>query len=383
MVARALSLLVAAIVLSKAALADAGHVLNYSLGATLIQDSNIFRLAPGVDPQTAIGASDRGDMLTTTTAGLSAEKEIGLQRLKLDMQLSQSRYRKFRRLDNDGHSVVANWSWAVGSRLHGELSSSRRTALSGFAQTASTTRNLNTATTHSASLYLKLAADWEAFGVAGNNTSANSAVENQAASYQSHTTEGGLRYTSPAGHQLSVLQRQVRSALVREDSLIANGTWAYSAMTQLSGSLGRLRRHVDAGTVPDSSGAIGTLNLNWAPLAKTRFNLALRQEIIPALTDYATSTSVRGAALGVTWTPTAKTTLLFSRERSVTLYSSDPAVTTIPREDRLRGGSLSLSYQPERALALTVGLRDESRDSSQSAFGYRDRQGTFSAQFSF
>ena len=141
-------------VMPAAAQADAGNVVNYSLGAALTLDANLFRLAPGADPLTAIGSSDRSDTLTTTSFAIAADKQIGIQRLKLDMQLSNARYRCFRRLDNDSYNLSGTWARALGHRLHGDLSSSRKTALSSFDAIASTARNINTATTQSASACL-------------------------------------------------------------------------------------------------------------------------------------------------------------------------------------------------------------------------------------
>lgn len=365
------------------ALADAGDVVNYSLGALVTRDANLFRLAPGVDPQAAIGSGDKSDTLTTTRLGVTADKQIGIQRLKLDMQLSNVRYRQFRRLDNDSHNLSAAWSWALGQRLHGDLSTSRNTALSGFDESASTSRNIQTTTAHRASLNMKLAANWELFGVLGRNNSVNSAADRQAASADSRSVETGIRYAAPAGHQLSLRQRKARSALVSEDGLNAGGAWVASAMTRISGDIGRLRRQAENGTGGDSSGATGRLGLDWTFSPKTQLNLALRQEVSAAASNFSATNTIRGVSLGASWAPTATTSLQLSFDRSATRYGNDPAAAVAAREDRLRNGGLTLSYRPHRSLALSLSLRDEARDSNLAAFTYRDRLATVSAQFSF
>jgi exopolysaccharide biosynthesis operon protein EpsL len=363
--------------------ADAGDVVNYSLGATVTRDANLFRLAPGVDPQTAIGSSDTGDSVTTTTVGVTADKQIGIQRLKLDMQLSSSRYGKFRRLDNDGHNLSGNWAWAVGSRVRGDLSASRKTALSGFDESASTSRNINTTTATGASVNLKLAADWEAFGVLNRNNSVNSAADRQAAAADSRSVETGIRYTAPAGHQLSLRQRRARSALVREDGVNAGAVWVASGLTRLSGDIGRTRRQTEGSTAGDSSGATGRLGLDWTLTPKTQLNMSVRQEVSAAASNFSATNTVRGASLGASWAPTATTSLQFSLDRSSILYGNDPTVAFTGREDRLRNIGLTLSYRPHRSLNLSLALRDEARDSNLAAFIYRDRLATVSAQFSF
>ncbi|KAF0161676.1 MAG: hypothetical protein FD157_4117 [Rhodocyclaceae bacterium] len=368
-----------------AAQAQAGRTLTltYSLGAAVTHDANLFRLAPSVDPLTAIGSSDKSDTLTTTSIGVVADKELGIQRLKLDMQLGKSRYRQFRRLDNDHYQISATWHWALGRRLHGDLTSSRKTSLTGFDDSGLTTRNMNTLTTRSGSAYLQLAPDWDLFGVLSTNESANSAADRQAAGYVSHGTELGLRHSSPNGHQFTLRRRQGRSAVVRQEDVEASGTWAFSGISRLSGGLGRSRRQTEGVATSDSSGATGRLALDWTPSAKTQLNLAARQEISPAPNNYSTNTVVRGIALGAAWAPTAKTALQLSLDQSTRSYGADPTIGAAPREDRMRNTGLTFSYRPDSTLSLNLSLRDEARDSTLAQFTYRDRLATAAVQFAF
>ena len=73
----------------------------------------------------------------------------------------------------------------------------------------------------------------------------------------------------------------------------------------------------------------------------------------------------------------------FSLDQSATRYANDPATIAVPREDQVRNVGLTLSYRPDRALSLSLSLRDEVRDSNQAAFTYRDRLATASAAFAF
>jgi exopolysaccharide biosynthesis operon protein EpsL len=363
--------------------ADAGDVINYSLGASVKRDDNLFRLAPGVDPRTAIGSSDASDTLTSTSVAVVADKQIGIQRLKMDMSFANTRYSQFRRLDNESYDVSGNWAWAVGQRLHGDLSAARKTALSSFDQIATTDRNINTVTSHSASVYLQVMPDWELFGVFGNTDSADSAAANQAASYSNRSTDTGIRYRARAGHQMTLLQRQVRSARVREEAVDASATWVYSPITQVSAGLGRVRRQVEGGAEADSSAATGNFAVGWVLSPKTQFNLAARQAVSAAASNYSTSTLVRSVTLGAGWATTAKTSLQVALDRSITRYTNDPAAIFSAREDRVHGSGLSLSYQPDRSLSLSLSLRAEARDSNQAAFAYRARMATVSAHFTF
>lgn len=365
--------------------ADAGRTLTltYSLGSTVTRDANLFRLAPDVDPLTAIGSGDRSDTVTTTSIGLIAEKELGIQRLKLDLQLSTSRYRQFRRLDNDNYNFSGTWKWALGRRLHGDLSSSRRTALTGFDDSPVTSRNINTLTVHSCNAHLEVAPDWDLFGAIGQNESLNSAADRQTSNYSSRSIDAGLRHTSAAGLQLTLLRRRVDSALVRQDSVEASGAYALSPMTRLSGALGRSRRQADNGATSESSGATGRLGLDWTPSPKAQFNLTARQDISAAASNFATTTLVRGLAFGAAWAPTEKVLLQFSADRSTRDYANDAVINASPRLDHLRNTGLTLSYRPDRTLSLNLSLRDEARDSNLTAFVYRDRLTAASLQFAF
>jgi len=365
--------------------ASAGRTLTltYSLGSTVTRDANLFRLAPDVDPQTAIGSRDRSDTVTTTNLGVVADKELGIQRLKLDLQLSTSRYRQFRRLDNDNYNFSGTWQWVLGRRLHGDLSSSRRTALSGFDDSPVTSRNINTLTVHSGNVHFQVAPDWDLFAVLTQNESMNSAADRQTSNYTSRMIDGGVRHVAAAGHQLTLLRRRVDSALVRQDDIEASGAYALSPMTRLSGAVGRSRRHTESGATGVSSGTTGRLGLDWTPSPKTQFNLAARQEISAAASNFSTSTVVRGLRVGAAWTPTEKTLLQFSADRSTREYANDPIAAATPREDRLRNAGLTFSYRPDRRLSLSLSLRDEARDSNLGAFTYRDRLSAASLQFAF
>ncbi len=262
--------------------ADTGQGINYSVGATLTHDDNIFRLAPRADPRTGTGSIVQSDSFATTSLGMVAYKEIGIQRLNLDVQVNRSRYQRFQYLDNDGHNISGNWAWAVGHRLRGSLSLSSKASLSSFDETNSLARNINTITAKSASAYLQVAPDWEVFGILGSEDSANSATSDQAASYATRNTETGLRYGARAGHQLSLSLRQSRSDLVRQDNLDVRSTWVYSGLTRLSAGFGGVRRRDESAGTSDSSGATGNLNVAWEMSPKTQFSLAAHRDVEPA-----------------------------------------------------------------------------------------------------
>ena len=383
---RGLATAAALALLPAAAHADAGQGINYSVGASLTHDDNLLRLPPGFDPAGALGAIQKSDTFSTTSLGLVAYKEIGIQRLNLDVQVNRSRYRRFTYLDNDGHNIVGSWAWAVGHRLRGDLSFSSKESLSSFEDTNTRVRNINTVTAQSASAYLQVAPDWVLFGILGNDDSTNSATSNQAAGYASRNTETGLRYSARAGHQLSLSLRQSRSDdQVRQDNFDVRSTWVYSGLTRLSAGFGGVRRRDESGggATSDSSGATGNLDVAWAMSPKTQFSLAARRDVEPAASNFSTNTLVRGATLGANWAPTVKTSLQFSLDRTITLYAADPSAATAPREDSVRGAGLTLSVRPDRVLSLSFSLRDETRDSNQARFSYRYLVATASAVFAF
>ena len=370
-------LLVSGLLLAAGA-AQAGRTLTltYSLGSTVTHDANLYRLAPGVDPQATIGSSDKSDTVTTTSIGIVADKEFGIQRLKLDLRLNNSRYRRFSQLDNEGYSHSGTWQWALGRRLHGGLSYSRSSQLSSFVDTLQTSRSINTRTAYRGNAHFQVAPDWDLFGGLGQEESVESAANRQSSNYTNHTFDAGLRHASTAGHQLALLWRRIDSEETRQDDIEVSGVYAWSAMTRLSGAVGRSRRLADGSA---SSGATGRLNLDWNPSPKLRFNLAARQEISAAANDFSTTTDARGLVFGASWAPTSKTRLQFSLDRTTKKYTND----TFPRLDHLRNIGLALFYQPDHWLSLSLSLRDEDRDSNLPGYTYRDRLAAAALQFAF
>jgi hypothetical protein len=100
-------------------------------------------------------------------------------------------------------------------------------------------------------------------------------------------------------------------------------------------------------------------------------NLTAKREIGGNSDEVATYVVTRRLTFAPSWTPTAKTRLQLSLERSHRSFAGDP------------GFVLTASYAPHRSLLLSVSLNDEKRDSNYPGLVYNDRTTYVSAQFSF
>ena len=120
-----------AVCLATASWADEGDVLNLNASATYLRDSNLFRLAPSVDPA-SVGLSGRSDNITATTLGLNFNKEFSLQHIIANINVVDTRYQRNGYLDFQAVNYDAKWLWAAGIRWTGELSLDRTESLNSY-----------------------------------------------------------------------------------------------------------------------------------------------------------------------------------------------------------------------------------------------------------
>ncbi|HBA09745.1 MAG TPA: hypothetical protein DCW48_09485, partial [Methylotenera mobilis] len=78
--------------LSTPVLADEQDALNFSAGAAVTFDDNLFRLPDSADTRQSIGKSSRSDRILITNAGIKIDKPYSLQRFQLDLNLIDNRY---------------------------------------------------------------------------------------------------------------------------------------------------------------------------------------------------------------------------------------------------------------------------------------------------
>ena len=383
-----------------AARADRGDVVNFSVAASQTHDDNVFRLTPTTDPLQAIGSTERDDTTTTTTVGVTVDKTIGRQRLKLDTQLSAVRYRRFRLLDHEPNQIDATWLWQFGNRLHGELGSSRKQSMSGFGDFRTPVKNIKTLETRSGSIYLQFGAYWEGFVGAVRGVSENSNAAQITGDSRTETKETGLRFGPASGNWLRWKLRQsdarypnqqftagsrVDNSYLQRD-IEMEGSWQLTGASRVSGMVGQSRRRHDDVPARDYSGPTGRIAWDWQPTGKSLLNVTARRSLSGNSDDVANYVVTRGLVVAPSWYPTAKTSVQLSLERSQRDFGGDPGfiLTAAPkREDDIRATTLSASYAPHRALSLSLSLRDEKRESNIAGLAYRDRTTYLSAQFSF
>jgi hypothetical protein len=72
--------------------ADAEDTLNFLVGATVVRDSNVFRLSSGTDPRSVGLTTGKSDTISTAQLGLRVDKTWSQQRLQLDATTTNHRY---------------------------------------------------------------------------------------------------------------------------------------------------------------------------------------------------------------------------------------------------------------------------------------------------
>src|SRR5581483_9504523 len=80
-------------------------------------DSNVFRIARGVDPHPITGSQSTADVYTTTSLGLNLHLPYSRQMFDVGWAWNVVRFNNFDDLDLTGHEGHATWLYQLGNDL--------------------------------------------------------------------------------------------------------------------------------------------------------------------------------------------------------------------------------------------------------------------------
>jgi hypothetical protein len=105
-------------------------------------DSNLFRLSDQVDPQAAIGSSDKSDIIYQLGAGGRYELTQSRQKFIAEANVTEYKYQNFDNLDNTSNSLLGDWQWQVGNDWNGDLGVGHRRFLESFSNFQQNVRDM-------------------------------------------------------------------------------------------------------------------------------------------------------------------------------------------------------------------------------------------------
>lgn len=364
----------------RAALADAGDAINFAAGVSQQRDSNVFRLADGINPQPLVGNSARADSITTGTLGVSLAKAYSLQQFEAGLDRVSSRHDTHTHLNNDADNARAAWHWQATPDLTGNLTLNRTQALVGFGDyTNYSGQNMRTTTA------TRIDADWNAFrngwhlragaeryqtrdsrlflqDQGGHIVNADLGVRLvfASANWIEFSTQGGEgRYP---GRSLDVANQHDTGFSTRRSE--ARAHWV-GGKSILEGSLGHASRHYDHFASRNYRGTVGSVKWAWTPSAALALIASWKHDFSPYV-DASSSYYLQDTiSISTVWQAAAKVTLSLKLDQTRRDFRG--AVTPLPftaRRDRNDAIQVSAEWTPLRTVTLGAHYIDNKRDST-------------------
>ena len=366
-------------------LAFDGDPLRFSLSASRMHDSNVFRLPDGYPVAALTGRAQRGDSMTQLGAMLAFDRTLRRQHIAASLNVTDTRYATYRQLDSVGYDLAANWRLEHRSDSSLALSLRKSRVMSGFADFRAALKNMVDTEAFDVASTTQVLPRWAVIANGGHARFRNDTEIRRPLDLDLGYLEAGLRFDWLTGSNWDLVWRASNgrypnhaagtgaSSGYREQQLLTRLSWVPTPATRLQGQLGWLGRREDGIQVRDFSGPTARLIVDWRVSDKLTASGSLRNEL-SSYQDLTSSYAVmRGIGLGAVWGVTEKTSVRGSVDWLRRSFGGDPGLLRASppgREDLIRAGVIALAVHPVSWLELSAELRRESRRSNWAGADY-------------
>lgn len=396
----ALAFILLWLLLVQRAKADAFDTFNLSAGVSAQHDNNLFRLAPGADPNSVLGKPTKADDITVASLDLNLSKRYSLQYFVLEASVQENRYRTFDYLNYTALNYAASWQWSLTPYLHGTLSSDRREALNSFGYyTDYTIRNLRTDQNQHLEGVLEVGSAWRILGGVLQTTRTNSETFNEEDDNRLDSAESGLRYDFSSGSSLSYVARNGRGVFFNRSQPIFSSQldnrfdqseneirliWPVTWKTTIDARAAHLDRRHAHFSDRDYAGNVGHLRVNWQITDKTSLMAGIDRELSSYQSSSSSYISTDRFTLSPSWQISTKTKLRGRYDYARRSFHG--AIEATPfngRIDTQRLALVALDWQPLYSLVLSALVRYDTRSSNQPENYFKSTMAGVSAQLKF
>lgn len=370
-------------------------VLQLYTGLEVARNSNIFALPDGVNPSAIYGKSSRSDTAVRALAGVSFDRQLSLQRFRLDASVLPVKMLEYSRFDHIGYSAGGHWDWAVGRPYFGTLGVRFTSGQTPFGTYYINRENIERRAKLYGSAGMRLTPDLAAFVGLDTETLDNSFSGVRAADYNFVSGEAGLRFARGDASSVDLVwrhtngdypNRQVVDELgnllpgaidnqFKQDAILARLQLRPSNDSQVGGQIGLTKRRFDTISQRDFSGPTAGLNLEWRPTGLFSMRAELirdiqSEELLTA--SYVDLTSLR---LRPSFQLTGKIVLNGLVEKARASYEGDPGIAASSgptRKDDIHVLGIGLGYEYARNISVNLEARRTQRKSNVSGVEYTD-----------
>lgn len=375
-----------------------GDTVQPYVSVSITHDSNLLRLSNSTDPLLVTGQTSVADTIKQGVAGLKMDWKQGRQEVMLDASISETRFSRFTSLDYQGKNLLSRWNWQLGNAVSGDIGYDRNTVLGSFAEQQRLVDNLSTQERKFFDGAWQVQPGWR---LSGSLSRATYSVENRPASDTELMNYGaGIYFTPPSGNEIGIRStRQAGSYPYQElffgvpvdngftqNQLLATVNWLYSGHIRVNGQAGVVSRNHNQFSARDFNGKTMRGTLTWLASGKSQVDLVAWNEI-DSYDDLTTSyIQSKGVSLEPVWNPTGKLGVSARVQHVKRGFLGDPGLLLSPqptRQDTVNSASLSVSYQPIRAVSISVSAQTERRSSNRAFMDYVANTYNLSASFRF
>ncbi len=248
---------------------------------------NLFRLPDDYAPSTG----PRHDWLSTSTAGVAFNPEVGLQRFNLTGRYSYTHFFEHDEYSFGAPDISGLWNWSWGKRFNGKVSGSYRESAADFDGIGTSNRGQSRFQRYSATANYWFHPDW-AFGASGAlQQNRYTYTTRDDTGYENKVYGATVTFRPRSGNKLvasALFTDGLRPESPKQPGSIrdyeqwdyrVNGNWMIAGQTRLSGYLGYTDRTYQWDDALGFSSPTGRLSLEWWPQRELKLELSARREI--------------------------------------------------------------------------------------------------------
>jgi len=378
--------------LATPAMADEQDALNFSAGAAVTFDDNLFRLPDSANTRQSLGKSQRSDRIFVTNAGIKIDKPYSLQRFQVDLNFVDNRYDTYSYLDYTAFNYRAAWLWQLTPNIKGTLSADQQQVLNSFSEFRDFNNQLNirrsiqTNENRIFDIDGLIGGGWHLLGGLSELRSRNSVAFNAVGDFVQTGANVGVKYVAASENSIALVQRvyngEYQGRIADAPNQLDSGfkqretevqlQWRLTGKSLVDAKLGYLDREHDHFSSRDYDGVTSRLAYNWQPTGKLGIITSISRHLYSyqqAANSYYVADTF---AITPIWQVSAKTTLSMRYDYSKRDYRGAVVVVAEQREDDVQSLMLSADWKPTRTIKVTGSLRHEMRNSTYNqpnAFG--------------
>lgn len=342
--------------------------------AGLERDSNVLR--------------SRSQPISDTAAilgvGLRAERQLGLQRLRADVEANKYHYGDSA-LDYHVVNYALAWEWSLTPRLHGVLAADRKQYREVVTNpvTLANDVGLRTERTELLEAIYEASARFRVLGSVSRDDSRGAAQPSWDGSPEVHSARVGIGYETPARAALYARFRRGDGRYTDGSPGVARGSfhenepdvvldWPLTGKTSVALRLGHLARRHEEMPQADFSGAVGSATVAWQATGKTRLVAGASRLLGATGDDGGGHVRTDRLFIAPVWQYNAQLTANVRFDHARRAWKDVPAGDPdAARRERLGVISAGLEWQPRRWLAVSGYVRRERQRSTLNG-GYRN-----------